>query len=214
MARQTHSATVAVVRLQDVGRGRYPLFDGFPTTDALVTDVVGATLGVIVADCVPVLLYDPTRHVVGLAHAGWRGTVGCIASQTVATMRDVFGSNPSDILAGIGPSIGPCCYEVGDEVISAWQGAGVPGAQDAVRECVGSYHLDLWSANRLVLLAAGLEPRRIEVSAECVRCNVERFFSYRAAKQGLAMPGRMLMVAQLGHGTTGASDDDRGNIES
>jgi YfiH family protein len=214
MGRQTHSATVEVVQSRDVGRGRYPLFDGFPATDALVTDVIGATLGVIVADCVPVLLYDPVQHILGLAHAGWRGTVGRIAGRTVDTMRESFGSNPSDVVAAIGPSIGPCCYEVGEEVVSAWNDAGIPGAGAAVQTNGASYHLDLWTANRLVLVAAGVAPDMIETSDICVRCNVGRFFSYRAARQGLAAPGRMLMVAQLSDRTTGALDDGRGGSQS
>jgi copper oxidase (laccase) domain-containing protein len=112
-------------------------------------------------------------------------------------MAEVFGTNPADVVAGIGPSIGPCCYEVGAEVIDGWLATGVAGAAQAVEDRQSSYHFDLWSANRLALLGAGVSSEQIEVSGICVRCEVERFFSYRASKQGVASPGRMMLVAQL-----------------
>jgi YfiH family protein len=146
---------------------------------------------------VPILLYDQRRHAIGLAHAGWRGTVGQIAAETVRTMTEAYGTEPADIVAGIGPSIGPCCYEVGGEVIDTWLEAAVPGKKRAVINHGTGYHFDLWAANRLVLVQAGVPDRQIEYSAHCVRCEHERFFSYRATRQIGTSPGRNLMVAQL-----------------
>jgi YfiH family protein len=197
ISRQTHGTNVAIAVATDRGRGLYPAFDGFPATDAMVTNESSVALGTIVADCVPILLYDPRQHALGLAHAGWRGTVGQIAAKTVRTMTDAFDTDPNDIVAGIGPSIGPCCYEVGREVIDAWQSAGLSGWRRAVIERGSGYHLDLWAANRLVLINAGVPDRQIEYSADCVRCEHERFFSYRATRQIGRPPGRNLMVAQL-----------------
>jgi YfiH family protein len=197
VSRQTHGTQVAIARHADRGRGLYPAFDGFPATDAMVTNDPSVALGTIVADCVPILIYDPIQHAIGLAHAGWRGTVGKIAAGTVATMAETFGSDPGDLVAGIGPSIGPCCYEVGREVIDGWIEAEVAGYDAAVIERDTGYHFDLWAANRLVLIQAGLSGSRIESSGVCVRCAHERFFSYRATRQIGARPGRNMLVAQL-----------------
>lgn len=197
IGRQTHGTRVQVVTAADRGRGLYPAFDGFPATDAMVTDGPSVALGTIVADCVPILLYDIRQHALGLAHAGWRGTVGNIAAETVRTMTDAFGTDPRDIIAGIGPSIGPCCYEVGIEVIDAWYASEVANPRRAVIECGSGYHFDLWAANRHVLVQAGVPEDQIEYSEHCVRCEHDRFFSYRATRQAGAVPGRNLMVAQL-----------------
>lgn len=197
LGRQVHGVSVAVVTRDDRGRGRPPRFDGFPATDALATAEPGVALGTVVADCVPLLLYDPRRHVVGLAHAGWRGTVGGIATRLVETLSAAFGSRPEDLVAGIGPSIGPCCYEVGDEVIAAWHSAGVAHPDTAIVRNGKKYHFDLWRANRAQLVAAGVNDTAIECSEECTRCRHERYFSYRAHRAGLAPSGRMMLVTML-----------------
>ncbi len=197
IGRQTHGTRVQVVTAGDRGRGLYPTFDGFPATDALVTNEPSVALGTIVADCVPIVLYDPRQRALGLAHAGWRGTVGRIAAETVRTMMETFGTDPGVLIAGIGPSIGPCCYEVGSDVIDAWRESKVVGHNRAVVRRESGYHFDLWAANRLVLVQAGVPDRQIEYSALCVRCEHERFFSYRATRQIGSAPGRNLMVAQL-----------------
>lgn len=197
ISRQTHGTRVQVVDGGDRGRGLYPDFDGFPATDAMVTNDSSVALGTIVADCVPILLYDQRRHALGLAHAGWRGTVGKIASETLVAMNKAFGTDPADVAAGIGPSIGPCCYEVGLEVVDAWQASGVSGLKRAVIERLTGYHFDLWTANRLALVQAGVPDQQIEYSADCVRCEHERYFSYRATRQIGSSPGRNMMVAQL-----------------
>jgi len=199
LGRQTHGSNVQVVTAVDRGRGRFPKFDGYPETDALVTNDPTIALGVIVADCVPLLLYDPVQHAIGVVHAGWRGTVSGIATRTVETMRASFGTNPVDLRVGIGPSIGPCCYEVGPEVIDAWTERGIDRSSAAISN-KGS-HFDLWTANLLNLQAAGVDPAQVELSGVCVRCNVDRFFSYRAARRGAALAGRMLLVAQLAERT-------------
>lgn len=198
VARQTHGNRVAVASAADRGRGQPPQFDGFPETDAIVTNTLGIALGVTVADCVPLLLYDPVKHAVGVVHAGWRGTVAGIAARTVEALACEFGSWPADLLAGIGPSIGPCCYEVGGEVIAAWVAAGVDGAHRAVGPGHGSrLHFDLWAANTMQLESAGLQAGNIALAGRCVKCEAERFFSYRAAQAGDARRGLMLLVAQL-----------------
>ncbi len=127
LGRQVHGSRVSLVTENDRGRGLPPDFDAIPDSDGLITNSTELALGIIVADCVPVLLYDPVQHALGVVHAGWRGTVQKIVANAVDKMADEFGSKPEDLRAGIGPSIGPCCYEVGEEVIDAWMaGCGRP----------------------------------------------------------------------------------------
>ncbi len=170
-AHQVHGSRVALVGLRDRGQV-------IPATDALITDTPGVALLLRFADCLPVLLYDPVRHAIGLAHAGWKGTVKGIAAKTVSAMVEAYGSRPADIIAGLGPCIGPCCYQVGTEVIetvkancSRWQGLLRPQGD-------GSVHFDLWEANRRQLAEGGVG--KIEVSQLCTACRTDEFFSHRA----------------------------------
>ena len=110
---QVHKTHVVVV--DDTNAG-----GGFEDTDAMITDQPDVPLVILVADCVVVGLYDPVRRAAGIAHAGWRGTLGSIAQKTLSAMQATFGTNPRDVVAAIGPSIGPCCYEVGAEVVDAF----------------------------------------------------------------------------------------------
>jgi YfiH family protein len=170
---QVHSAVVRAVNAQ--ARGTV-----LERTDALISDTPGVYLMLRFADCVPVLFYDPVRRAVGLAHAGWRGTVEKIGQATVQAMVETFGCRPVDILAGIGPSIGPCCYEVGDEVVEAARAA-FPVAPHLVdRRANGRDHLDLWEANRHQLVARGLA--KVEVSGLCTACRTDEWFSHRAER--------------------------------
>lgn len=197
LGRQVHGAGVSVVTAADRGRGQPPDFDAIPNSDGLITTCPDVALGTIVADCAPILLYDPEHHALGLVHAGWRGTVAGIAARAVELMAQEFGSDPAALHAGIGPSIGACCYEVGEEVIEAWASAGIHG-WEAARVCREPRpHFDLWTANRLALQAAGVPESQIETAGECTRCNAERYFSHRAAMAGERPRGRMIMVAQL-----------------
>jgi polyphenol oxidase len=197
LGKQVHGTRVVPVLDSDMGRGQPPAFDGFPDTDGLVTGDVGVTLGVIVGDCTPIILYDRRKHVVALVHAGWRGTVGLIVQQALEIMRRGYGCRPSSIEAGIGPSIGPSCYEVGEEVIDAWLATGVKNARHAVIRNDESLYFDLWTANRLALVAAGVPRWNIEDSAECTRTNADRYFSRRAHVAGVSRKGSQMMVVQL-----------------
>ncbi len=166
--------------------------------DAIITRQRGVALALSSADCVPVMYYDPVQKIIGMAHAGWRGTARGIAAATVEAMSEQFGSQPRDIYAGIGPSIGPCCYEVSEEVQHLFYGQQqfleLPTAEkyrNLVRESavfnVGTRliasetrpHLDLWETNCNQLLMAGLLPEHIELPGICTSCEKERFFSHR-----------------------------------
>ena len=150
----------------------------FSETDALVTDTPGVVLMLRFADCVPVLFYDQRKRVIGLAHAGWRGVPAGIIPATVSMLVNVFGCELRDLWAGVGPSIGPCCYEVGPEVIAAVSAA-VNGRNpfDSVN---GRLYLDLWTAVQGQLADAGVG--EVEVSGICTSCHIDEWFSHRAEK--------------------------------
>lgn len=150
---------------------------GRPIADAVITDQSGVSIGVQVADCVPVLILDPVRRLVAAVHAGWRGTSAGILAGTIGLMEKEFISNPSDCLVAIGPSIRACCYEVGDEVVRSVSEETGPG--NYVVERKGAAYLDLPEANRLQAKRAGVRPDRIADTGECTCCSAERYFSYR-----------------------------------
>jgi YfiH family protein len=148
--------------------------------DTLITDAPGVPVLLRFADCTPILIYDPAHHALAVVHSGWRGTVQAAARTAVEALAATYGSRPADLVAGIGPSIGPCCYEVGDDVVHAaisafgeTDGLLPPGRN-------GRHHFDLWAANRRWLEDAGVG--RIEVSGMCTACRVDEFYSYRAER--------------------------------
>ncbi len=145
--------------------------------DALITDRPGITLLIRVADCVPIVLYDPVRRVVAVVHAGWKGTVADIAAATVLRMAVHYGCRAGDILAGIGPSIGPCCFEVGEDV--ADQFLNTFFGDNCVLAGKGAARVDLPGANRAALLRSGVLPGNIEMSGYCTACSLDIFFSHR-----------------------------------
>jgi polyphenol oxidase len=147
--------------------------------DGIVTNQPGLMIAVCVADCVPVLLHDPVKGVVAALHAGWQGTVGNIAGKGVEAMVSLFGSNPKDILAAIGPAISACCYEVDAPVRDAFKKAGAAWDLYARESGEKKWQLDLAAANKQQLIDAGLAPSQIESEPLCVSCNQELFFSYR-----------------------------------
>ena len=150
----------------------------FSETDALVTEAAGVVLMLRFADCVPVLFYDRRKHVVGLAHAGWRGIPAGVIPATLAKLVDAFGCELRDVWAGVGPSIGPCCYEVGPEVIDAVSEA-VNGRQPYHSQG-GRTYLDLWAAVKGQLADAGVED--VEMSEICTSCHSDEWYSHRAEK--------------------------------
>ncbi len=169
---QVHGSKVIYATAPPQGR---PWLDH---ADAMITDVPGLPLIMRFADCIPILLYDPVKNVIGIAHAGWKGTIADVAGSTVRAMADKFGSNPGDIEAGIGPGIGPECYEVGEEVVAAVENAFVTTDGLITRDERGKAHFDLWAANRLALERAGVVS--IEVAGICTACHTDEFYSHRA----------------------------------
>lgn len=148
------------------------------------------------ADCVPLLLVDPRRGAAAAVHAGWRGTAGAIAAAAVRALG-VAGTEPSSIVAAIGPSIGPCCYETGDDVASAVSAAAGSAPGVVVRpDATGRARVDLREANRVQLLSAGVEPGNVHVAPWCTRCRNDLFYSFRA--EGAAAGRAMAAVGPAG----------------
>lgn len=146
-------------------------------SDGVVSDVPGLHFVLTFADCVPILFADADRGIVGGAHAGWRGTAAGIGPAVVQVMIDSFGSRPQDIVAAIGPSIGPCCYSVGGEVLAEFS---VHGYVPAAVEDAGTLKLDLWESNARQLAGAGIARDAIEISGICTACHTDLYFSHRA----------------------------------
>ena len=147
-----------------------------PNVDIQVTDRPGWLLSLRFADCVPLLMVHPRRRVVAAVHSGWRGTRIGAAATAIRVLRERYGAEPEGLLVGIGPSIGPCCYEVGEEV--AAQFADRP--QAIIRNGRPRPHLDLWALNRQLVVGAGVPPEQLQSSELCTRCHADRFFSHRA----------------------------------
>ena len=178
-AEQTHTDRVLVVTKEHLGKGAQIYREAIRATDALITNVPEVPLMLFFADCVPVLIVDPLQRVIGVVHAGWKGTMDHIAQKTVLAMQSHFGTNPQQCLVGIAPSIGPCCYEVDDVVINRLKGQ-FENWEQLVRPHGDKGYLDLWQANRLQLEQIGVQGQNIVVSKVCTACNKELFFSYRA----------------------------------
>jgi hypothetical protein len=148
--------------------------------DTLITDARGVPVLLRFADCTPVLIYDPAHRAFAVVHSGWRGTVKGAARAAVQALSASFGSRPADIVACIGPSIGPCCYEVGEEVVQAATAA-FGGADGLLPQgSNGRRHFDLWAANRRWLEESGVD--QIEIGGICTACRMDEFYSHRAER--------------------------------
>lgn len=180
---QVHGAKVvdAAGRRDDVDRGA----DGFvrlrDDADALVAAEAGLVVGVRTADCVPVLLVAPGRRWAAAVHAGWRGTIAGIVGEALRAAREA-GVAPAEVQAALGPSIGPCCYEVSPELAHRFSAAGLPALGPAAGR--PRPHLDLRAANRALLERAGVAPAAIHTVGPCTRCASEAFHSHRADPEG------------------------------
>jgi len=189
---QVHEGTVRVVTGEDAGKGvTIPWECG--GVDALITNQVGIPLMTYYADCVPLFFLDPQRRVVGLAHAGWPGTALKIGKKTVEQMMEVYGCHPGEIKVGIGPSIGPCCFEVSSDVIQKFNENFTQLERFVISRGQGKYLVDLWEANIIALEDIGVSRRNIEKSELCTCCREDLFFSYRRDQE----TGRMAAMIQL-----------------
>lgn len=196
VADQRHGARVAVIDASLAGRGHDGADDAraaLPETDAMVTNLPGVALATIVADCAPVVLFDPRRHAIGVAHCGRRGTALGTLPRTIEAMRAAFGSRPEDLAIGIGPAIGADSYEIG-EAEAAQVAAAFPGAAGLLRPTrPGHWTFDMVAALRLQLASAGVLDRNVHPMAIDTLTSTRDFFSDRAARPC----GRFMAVAAL-----------------
>lgn len=180
IARQIHGSNVEIITDDLRGIGAFHHETAINATDAMVTSDPHICLMVLQADCVPILFFDVKKRVIGVAHAGWRGTIRMVAQNTVKILQEKFNCLPKDILAGIGPSIGPCCYEIGQETIAQIKKVFHNGNGYICKETPpGKGYFNLWEANKTQLMHMGIPEKNIEIARICTRCNHKLLFSYR-----------------------------------
>ncbi|MBP5294580.1 MAG: peptidoglycan editing factor PgeF [Lachnospiraceae bacterium] len=192
---QTHTTNVRLVTAEDAGKGPFRERD-YQDVDGLVTNVPGLILSTLYADCVPLYFYDPEHQAIGLSHSGWKGTASRMGAATVRKMQECFGTDPAQLIAAVGPSICADCYEVSEDVAEAFRESfGEEDLNTVLRagRAPGKYQLDLWEANRRVLMAAGIPEGHISVTDICTKCNQELLYSHRVMG-----PERGIQAALLG----------------
>ncbi|WP_051671801.1 peptidoglycan editing factor PgeF [Oribacterium sp. P6A1] len=196
---QTHTVNVRVVTEEDGGKG-FTRERDYTDVDGLITNVPGLVLAIFVADCVPLLFLDPVHKAIGASHSGWRGTVNRMGKATIEKMREIYGTDPKDLLCAIGPSICRNCYEVSDDVASEFKKA-FPGRETEILNDDGlneagehKFHLDLWNANRIVMEEAGVRAGNISMTDICTNCNPELLFSHRFTKGQRGNNGAFIML--------------------
>ncbi len=184
LSRQTHTNNVKVVNRSHCGTGYTK--DSFQDIDGLITSESGVALVTQYADCTPLAFCDPIKRVIATSHAGWRGTASSIGAVTVKRMHDEFGCDPKDIVAAIGPCIGPCCYEVDTPVYEQFLKIGIPLDGVFTPTAPEHYKLDLRLANKRILLSCGIKEENIDIADICTCCNGEEMHSHRytAGKRG------------------------------
>lgn len=185
---QVHGGHTAVVTRKDINRKSV-----IRATDALVTDNRRICLMILMADCLSIFLYDPEHRAIGIAHSGWSGTVNKIAENTVRAMIKEYGSAPEDIIIGLGPSIGPCCYEIKLDAVEKIQD-NLANDKEIILQRDNKYYLDLGKANKMQLLTSGIAEENIEMAGICTRCNEDIFFSARAHQGRTGRFGAGMMI--------------------
>lgn len=180
---QTHTTNIRRVTEKDRGSG-ITRERSFHDIDGLITDTPDVVLATFYADCVPLYFVDPVHRAIGLSHSGWRGTVNKMGAATIKAMQETFGTDPADLLTAIGPSICQDCYEVSEDVIDRFRTAFPEELHTRLfyRKPNGKYQLNLWEANRQILLASGVPASRIQMPNLCTCCNPRALFSHRATR--------------------------------
>ncbi|NDW10650.1 peptidoglycan editing factor PgeF [Dysgonomonas sp. 520] len=187
---QTHGSEVRVIDRDFMSKSDLEKMQLLHGIDAVITNRRNICIGVSTADCVPILIYDPEKNILAAVHAGWRSTVARIAEKTIETMSQKFGCSPCNLVAGIGPSISPEYFEVGDEVAQAFTDAGFNINEISFRnDNTGKVHIDLWKVNQIQLCDAGVLNENIEIAALCTYSLPELFFS---ARRQTIHSGRMI----------------------
>lgn len=178
---QTHEDNIRIVKKVDLGKGISVLND-INNTDGLMTNIPGIPLITFYADCVPLFFLDRKNKAIAVVHSGWKGTVLKIGAKTIRQMTETYGTKPEDCLVGIGPSIGPECFEVGSEVAQEFKDSFDNWNEFIKPFGIDKFKIDLWKANKLMLMDMGVPENNITISGFCTKCNEDLFFSYRRDK--------------------------------
>lgn len=193
---QTHTTNVRVVTKDDAGKGIVCAKD-YADIDGLVTNVPGLVLSTFFADCVPLYFVDPVHRAIGMSHSGWRGTVARMGARTLEVMAREYGTNPADVICAIGPSICQDCYEVSADVAAEFAKEFVGYETDILYPTsLDKYQLNLWKANEIVLLEAGVLPENIATTNVCTCCNPIELFSHRASQGKRGNLGAFLSLVE------------------
>ncbi|MCI8860158.1 MAG: peptidoglycan editing factor PgeF [Lachnospiraceae bacterium] len=179
---QTHTVNVRRVGIEDAGKG-LTRDRGYSDVDGLITNEPGLVLSTFYADCVPLYFVDTKQRAIGLSHSGWRGTIKRMGKVTLETMCREFGTLPEDVICAIGPSICQDCYEVSEDVAEEFNREFSSHSGEILEnKGNGKYQLDLWRANEIILLEAGIKPEHLSVTDLCTCCNDKILFSHRASQ--------------------------------
>ncbi|WP_250672731.1 peptidoglycan editing factor PgeF [Paraclostridium ghonii] len=184
--KQTHSDIVNIIESEGIGK----IKEG----DALVTKLRKTPLLIFVADCVPIAIIDPKHEVVALCHAGWKGTYSKITQKSIENMEKLYDTNPKDLLCVLGPSIGPCCYEVSKDLIEKFNTIITNRDEKFYIIKENKYYLDLWKVNELILTSCGVKKENIVNLNICTSCNSNKFHSYRKHNQTTKRLGMILEI--------------------
>lgn len=184
--KQIHSDIVNVIKEEDIGKEK----EG----DALITNLKDTPLLIFVADCVPIAIMDSNNKVAALCHAGWRGTYSKITENTINKMKNLYNTNPKDLVCVLGPSIGPCCYEVSKDLIEKFNTIITNKNEKFYIIKEDKYYLDLWKVNELILKNCGVKEENIINLNICTSCNSDKFHSYRKHNQTTKRLGMILEI--------------------
>lgn len=193
---QTHTTNIKRVGREDAGKG-LTRERGYTDIDGLITNEPGIVLSTFYADCVPLYFIDPVHRAIGLSHSGWRGTVRRMGKVTIEAMKAEFGTRPEDVICAIGPSICQSCYEVSEDVAVEFKQE-FPEKEEEILidKGNGKYQLDLWRANEIILLEAGVKPEHLAVTNICTCCNDKLLFSHRASQGKRGNLGAFLSITE------------------
>lgn len=190
---QTHDTNIRIVDENDKGKGIIRQRD-YSNVDGLVTNIPNVPLLTSYADCVPLFFVDPVQKAIGLAHSGWKGTVKKIGGKMIDAFTLNYNSDPKDIIVCIGPSIGPCCFEVSEDVYINFKKMDLDISMYIKEKAKNKYDIDLWSINKDILIESGVNEGNITVTDLCTKCNPDLFFSHRATK---GQRGALAAVMQI-----------------
>ncbi|KXZ39562.1 conserved hypothetical protein [Alkalithermobacter thermoalcaliphilus JW-YL-7 = DSM 7308] len=182
--KQVHGDNINIIDKEKIGK----TFEG----DGIITNLRNVPILVFVADCVPIAIIDTKNKAIGLVHAGWRSTFSQISKKAIDTMKQIYNSNTEDILCLIGPSIGPCCYEVNKELVDKFNNKFTNPDRKFYIIKEGKYFLDLWNINEYILSSCGIKKENIINTKMCTCCNNDMFYSYRKDNQTSKRMGFLL----------------------